>query len=60
MLSELQGAQGKQPEDNGNNPKPHDDLGLGPALQFEMMVNGGHAKDAMTVRDLEIAHLKDD
>ena len=52
--AKAQGSEGR-----GDNPKTDDDLGLGPALLFEMMMNGRHKEDAL-VRKVEIDNLDHD
>src|SRR6266481_1983677 len=54
---QLQRSQSKQGEHQRRNPKPHDDFRFAPTKQFEMVVNGLHAENALTAQ-LERAHLQ--
>src|SRR5229473_8086904 len=56
-LPQLQRSQRKQGEYQRRNPKPHDHFRFAPTKQFEMVVNGRHAENALTAQ-LERAYLQ--
>src|SRR5262249_22307164 len=49
----------EQRKNQRGNPEAHDHLGFAPAQQFEMVMNRGHAEDALPSQ-LERKHLQDD
>src|SRR4029077_10227006 len=57
LLPQLQRRQRKQRKNQRDNPEPHDDLRFAPPEQFEMVMNGRHAKNAFAAQ-LERAHLQ--
>ncbi len=48
-LSQFQGRQAEQGEDDAQDPEPDDDLLFLPAGKLEMMVEGGHLEDALAL-----------
>src|SRR5882762_9143365 len=56
-LSQLQRRQRKQRKNQRGDPKPHDHFRFAPTEQFEMMMNGRHAEDALAAQ-FEGAHLQ--
>src|SRR5579863_5973714 len=56
--AQFQRGQRKQREDQRYDPETHDDFRFAPAQQFEMMMQRGHAKNALT-GELERADLDD-
>src|SRR5689334_297118 len=56
---QLQCAETQEGQQNRDDPKPHDDLGLFPALHLKMMMDGCHQKNTFPAR-LERGYLKDD
>ena len=44
-------------QEEGDNPEANADLGFAPAAFLEVVVNGGHFKDALAVGKLEKADL---
>src|SRR5437660_3141794 len=56
-LPQLQRRQRKQRKNQRGDPKPHDHLRFAPTEQFEMMMNGRHAEDALAAQ-FERAHLQ--
>ena len=59
VLAQLEGAQGDEAEKHRDEPEADDDLRLRPSLEFEVVVDGGHAKYPLA-RELEARHLRDD
>src|SRR5216684_5866053 len=49
-LPQLQGRQRKQRKNQRGNPKPHDHFRFAPTEQFEMVVNGRHAENALAAQ----------
>ena len=47
LMAQLQGGQAQQDQHHGDDPEPHDDARLRPALEFEVVVNRRHAEDAL-------------
>src|SRR5512133_3518680 len=60
FLTQLQRTEGQDRADDGGDPHADDHLGFLQSTQFEVVVEGGHAKDALAAAQLETAHLKDD
>src|SRR5580704_5945533 len=58
QLPQLQGRQSRQREHDRDDPEADDDLRLGPAELFEMMVDRRHLEDALS-GELERHHLHD-
>src|SRR5690606_35921023 len=58
ILSQLQRRKADQRQDHGDDPETDDDLALGPAELFEMVMDGGHQEDALAGR-LESGNLDD-
>src|SRR6266478_1318979 len=56
-LPQLQCRQRKQRKNQRGDPKPHDHFRFAPTEQFEMMMNGRHAEDALAAQ-FEGAHLQ--
>src|SRR6266566_6541796 len=56
-LPQLQRRQRKQRKNQRGDPKPHDHFRFAPTEQFEMMMNGRHAEDALAAQ-FERAHLQ--
>src|SRR6266478_6125221 len=56
-LPQLQRRQRKQRKNQRGDPKPHDHFRFAPTEQFEMMMNGRHAEDALAAQ-FEGAHLQ--
>src|SRR5512142_391380 len=56
---DLERAHGEKRQDDGDDPEADDDLRLGPALELEVVVDRGHAEDALA-RRLVREHLEDD
>src|SRR6266849_3853958 len=56
-LPQLQRRQRKQRKNQRGDPKPHDHFRFAPTQQFEMVMDGRHAEDALTAQ-LERAHLQ--
>src|SRR5882762_604808 len=56
-LPQLQCRQRKQGKNQRGDPKPHDHFRFAPTEQFEMVMDGGHAKDALAAQ-LERTHLQ--
>src|SRR5216684_7783051 len=56
-LPQLQRRQRKQRKNQRGDPKPHDHLRFAPTKQFEMVMNGGHPKNALAAQ-FERAHLQ--
>src|SRR5689334_2428924 len=59
ILSELEGGEADQRQDDGNDPEADHHLAFGPAELFEMVVDRRHQEDALAGH-LEIADLDDD
>src|SRR5260370_33388172 len=57
VLSQLQRRQSKQRKNQRGDPKPHDYFRFAPTEQFEMVMNGRHAEDALAAQ-FERAHLQ--
>src|SRR5271170_168905 len=58
-LSQLEGGECKECKHQGSDPEPDYDLRLGPAHEFEVMVEGRHFEDALFPQ-LVTADLQDD
>src|SRR5260370_9093732 len=56
-LPQFQRRQSKQRKNQRSDPKPHDHFRFAPAEQFEMVMNGRHAEDALAAQ-FERAHLQ--
>src|ERR1700731_156662 len=56
-LPQLQRRQRKQRKNQRGDPKPHDHFRFAPTEQFEMVVDGRHAEDALAAQ-FERAHLQ--
>src|ERR1700759_1612327 len=58
-LSQLQGRQRKQREDQRQDPESRDDLGLRPSTQFEVVVQRRHAKNTLAATQFVASYLQD-
>src|ERR1700733_6342642 len=59
-LSQLQCSECKECKHQRENPEARDHFRLRPPQQFEVMVQGRHAEDALAAAQLVAAHLQDD
>src|SRR5215467_10400343 len=59
LLPQCQSRKCEQRKNQSRDPKAHDHFGFAPTQQFKMVMNGGHAKNALAAQ-LERTHLQND